>query len=50
VDVASGVEREPGRKDPALLQAFVAEARRAAAALAGPPEPDGLFDWEEVEQ
>ena len=29
VDVSSGVEREPGRKDPALIAAFVAAARGA---------------------
>jgi phosphoribosylanthranilate isomerase len=29
VDVASGVEAEPGRKDPAKVEAFVAEVRRA---------------------
>ena len=33
VDVASGVEAAPGRKDPQLVQAFVANARRAAALL-----------------
>jgi phosphoribosylanthranilate isomerase len=38
VDVASGVEAELGRKDPQLVQAFVANARRAAASL----DPDGL--------
>ena len=27
VDVASGVEQQPGRKDPALMRAFVGEAR-----------------------
>ena len=29
VDVVSGVEREPGRKDPAKLKAFVAAVRKA---------------------
>jgi phosphoribosylanthranilate isomerase len=32
VDVASGVEAEPGRKDPGKLEAFFAAARGAAAA------------------
>jgi phosphoribosylanthranilate isomerase len=34
VDVASGVESAPGRKDPNKLRAFVVNARRAAAELA----------------
>ena len=29
VDVSSGVETEPGRKDPALIRAFIANARAA---------------------
>lgn len=32
VDVVTGVEREPGRKDPGKLQAFVAAVRRAEQA------------------
>jgi phosphoribosylanthranilate isomerase len=27
VDVSSGVERPPGRKDPALIRAFISNAR-----------------------
>ena len=57
VDVSSGVESEPGRKDPRAVQAFVAAARTAAAGIAldgnGPDaadaEGDGAdapFDWE----
>jgi phosphoribosylanthranilate isomerase len=34
VDVASGVEAEPGRKDPARLEAFFAAARSAPAGAA----------------
>jgi phosphoribosylanthranilate isomerase len=32
VDVASGVEAAPGRKDPAKVQRFIRAARAAAAA------------------
>lgn len=38
VDVASGVESSPGRKDPRLVRAFVVAARQAAADLE-------LDDW-----
>ena len=42
VDVATGVEAAPGRKDPQKLREFVANARRAAAEVAAehPANPD----------
>ena len=46
VDVATGVESEPGRKDPRKLRAFVARARAAAT----PPHEshrDEPYDWQE---
>jgi phosphoribosylanthranilate isomerase len=36
VDVATGVETEPGKKDPDAIARFVADARVAAAGLAWP--------------
>jgi phosphoribosylanthranilate isomerase len=33
VDVASGVEREPGRKDPKLISRFITAARKASARI-----------------
>lgn len=49
VDVSSGVESEPGQKDPVLVSEFVAAARAAA-----PEQPDTFdisapapFDWGE---
>jgi phosphoribosylanthranilate isomerase len=62
VDVCTGVEAEPGRKDPHKLRAFLIAARRAAgeedldddAALAAQEEYDAAeagverpFDWQE---
>ena len=46
VDVATGVESEPGRKDPRKLRAFVATAR-AAATPQYESHRDGPFDWQE---
>ncbi len=52
VDVASGVEAEPGRKDPNKVREFVVNARAAADALdAGSDDADGSeapYDWMDV--
>jgi phosphoribosylanthranilate isomerase len=52
VDVSTGVERAPGEKDPQKLAQFVAEVRRAGAAVAAEhpdPDADGFedapYDW-----
>ncbi|MDP8992580.1 MAG: phosphoribosylanthranilate isomerase [Actinomycetota bacterium] len=46
VDVVTGVESEPGRKDPRALRAFVEAARRSAVpAYEG--ASDGPYDWED---
>lgn len=47
VDVSTGVESEPGRKDPRLVREFIAAARRAAAELPAAEPPSGrLYDWQ----
>ena len=55
VDVATGVENRPGRKDPAKLRAFIETAKatptRPASddspeGAAPPPAAPGLYDWE----
>ncbi len=46
VDVVTGVEAAPGRKDPRALRAFV-EAARTAAVPAYEGAGDGPYDWEE---
>ena len=52
VDVATGVESSPGRKDPRLLRSFIANAK-AAFAAEGPhladTAPEELYDWAEDE-
>src|SRR5205807_10469409 len=42
VDVASGVEAEPGGKGPEKLEAFAAAVRSKAMAARGPPSRTGL--------
>jgi len=48
VDVATGVERAPGEKDPQKVSAFVAAVREAAAqveALHASSDDDPPYDW-----
>ncbi len=56
VDVSTGVESEPGRKDPRKVRAFVANAKEAGAVLDGDLDGDDirastadLYDWQEDE-
>jgi phosphoribosylanthranilate isomerase len=49
VDVSSGVESEPGRKDPRKLRHFIEVAREAAtgrAAPTGPRDNAAPYDWQ----
>jgi phosphoribosylanthranilate isomerase len=45
VDVVTGVEASPGRKDPRKLRAFVAAAK-GAAAVPYEAQGDGPYDWQ----
>jgi phosphoribosylanthranilate isomerase len=46
VDVATGVESSPGRKDPRKLRAFIANARTAFERFApSSGDAEGLYDW-----
>jgi phosphoribosylanthranilate isomerase len=53
VDVSTGVESAPGRKDPLLLRQFIANARQAYADVAARDPLDGVlaeepYDWRDA--
>ena len=45
VDVASGVEKSPGRKDPIKLKRFVERAKAAAPEPHLPDDDRSVYDW-----
>ena len=47
VDVVTGVEAEPGHKDPRLLRLFVSAAKAADPDRPGSPE-DPPYDWQDL--
>jgi phosphoribosylanthranilate isomerase len=50
VDAVSGLERQPGRKDPIKMREFMAAARAAGSALDSPARHDdaaSVYDWQE---
>ena len=55
VDVATGVEATPGRKDPRMVRAFVAAAKEAGRLLEPEPSSDlatadaAPYDWQDDE-
>lgn len=45
VDVSSGVEREPGRKDPVKMRRFIENAREAVPARGPGDDGPAPYDW-----